>query len=84
MSIRFVAVVLLGAILLCDTLPGTEAISLSRFISRVTRRLGNFEHVRCASRELWQAYQQLRNADCLNCDKYFHCIGNYNAVYRYS
>lgn len=34
----------------------------------------------CAARELWNAYQEMRAANCKNCDKYFHCIGNYQAM----
>ncbi len=31
---------------------------------------------------MWTAFNDLKAANCRNCDKYFHCIGNYNAVYR--
>ncbi|XP_037560325.1 serum amyloid A protein [Dermacentor silvarum] len=37
---------------------------------------------RCAAGKLQAAYSALRDANCINCDKYFHCIGNYRAVYE--
>jgi len=33
---------------------------------------------------MWSAYNDMRAANCRNCDKYFHCIGNYNAVHQCS
>lgn len=36
----------------------------------------------CSSRKMWDAYNDMIAANCLNCDKYFHCRGNYDAVYR--
>ncbi|XP_077507088.1 serum amyloid A-5 protein-like [Amblyomma americanum] len=35
---------------------------------------------RCAAGKLQSAYNELRAANCINCDKYFHCMGNYRAV----
>ncbi|KAK2143758.1 hypothetical protein LSH36_815g03000 [Paralvinella palmiformis] len=35
----------------------------------------------CALKAMMDAYTGLVNANCINCDKYFHCVGNYNAVY---
>ncbi|KAK2166450.1 hypothetical protein LSH36_39g12013 [Paralvinella palmiformis] len=29
-----------------------------------------------------KAFQEMRSANCKNCDKYFHCSGNYNAVFN--
>ncbi|XP_041354317.1 serum amyloid A-1 protein-like [Gigantopelta aegis] len=37
---------------------------------------------RCSLGKMQSAYNQMRAANCVNCDKYFHCMGNYNAVYR--
>ena len=38
----------------------------------------------CAASKLNNAFDMMKKADCLNCDKYFHCKGNYNAVYSCS
>jgi serum amyloid A protein len=35
----------------------------------------------CAGMRLRQAYNDMQSANCRNCDKYFHCRGNYDAVY---
>ncbi|KAH6946320.1 hypothetical protein HPB50_012774 [Hyalomma asiaticum] len=37
---------------------------------------------RCAAGKLQAAYSAMRDANCINCDKYFHCIGNYRAVHE--
>ena len=34
----------------------------------------------CAASKLNRAFDMMKKANCLNCDKYFHCKGNYNAV----
>ncbi|XP_077546414.1 serum amyloid A-5 protein-like [Haemaphysalis longicornis] len=34
----------------------------------------------CAAGKLQSAYDEMRSANCINCDKYFHCIGNYRAM----
>ena len=31
---------------------------------------------------MWQAYHEMQNASCRVCSKYFHCLGNYNAVFK--
>ncbi|XP_013783005.1 uncharacterized protein LOC106467222 [Limulus polyphemus] len=38
--------------------------------------------VRCAGIEMFKSYKKMSSVKCINCDKYFHCQGNYNAVYR--
>ncbi|KAG4067097.1 hypothetical protein HA402_000088 [Bradysia odoriphaga] len=38
----------------------------------------------CSIAEMTAAYNEMVRANCANCDKYFHCIGNYNAVYKCS
>ncbi|XP_037286842.1 serum amyloid A-2 protein [Rhipicephalus microplus] len=35
---------------------------------------------RCAAGKLQAAYSAMSDANCVNCDKYFHCIGNFRAV----
>ncbi|KAH7982410.1 serum amyloid A-2 protein [Rhipicephalus sanguineus] len=37
---------------------------------------------RCAAGKLQAAYSAMRDANCINCDKYFHCMGNYRAVHE--
>ncbi|KAI0222276.1 hypothetical protein LSAT2_026485 [Lamellibrachia satsuma] len=37
--------------------------------------------VRCAIWKMFWQYRAMRSANCRNCDKYFHCQANYNAVY---
>ncbi|XP_041352140.1 serum amyloid A-5 protein-like isoform X2 [Gigantopelta aegis] len=32
--------------------------------------------------ETKDAYDEMKDSNCMHCDKYFHCMGNYNAVYR--
>ncbi|XP_064482682.1 uncharacterized protein LOC135395381 [Ornithodoros turicata] len=39
-------------------------------------------HVVCATRKLFINYR--RSIYCRNCDKYFHCQGNYEAVFQCS
>ncbi|XP_064472960.1 serum amyloid A-2 protein-like [Ornithodoros turicata] len=34
----------------------------------------------CATREMFRGYQTMRRARCRNCERYFHCQANYNAV----
>ena len=34
----------------------------------------------CPGRELNSQYKEMKAANCKNCDKYFHCKGNFNAV----
>jgi len=34
----------------------------------------------CPGSELNKQYNEMKSANCVNCDKYFHCQGNYNAV----
>ncbi len=36
------------------------------------------------ARKMWEQYRAMRSSNCRNCDKYFHCKGNYNAVYSCS
>uniref|UniRef100_A0A6M2CS54 Putative conserved secreted protein synganglion overexpressed n=1 Tax=Rhipicephalus microplus TaxID=6941 RepID=A0A6M2CS54_RHIMP len=36
----------------------------------------------CAAGKLGEAYWKMYWANCKNCDKYFHCTGNYNAVHQ--
>ncbi|KZS20420.1 putative Serum amyloid A-1 protein [Daphnia magna] len=36
----------------------------------------------CSSAKMWGAYNEMKAANCRNCDRYFHCIGNYRAVYQ--
>jgi len=38
----------------------------------------------CSLRMMCEQFNAMRMANCRNCDKYFHCKGNYNAVYRCS
>ncbi|XP_076366056.1 uncharacterized protein LOC143254989 [Tachypleus tridentatus] len=38
--------------------------------------------VRCAGIEMFKSYWKMSTIKCINCDKYFHCQGNYNAVYK--
>lgn len=38
----------------------------------------------CSVAEMTKAYNEMVRVACKNCDKYFHCIGNYNAVYKCS
>ncbi|CAF3688335.1 unnamed protein product [Rotaria sp. Silwood1] len=48
-----------------------------------------FKFVRCAGwylntcpgRQLKVQYDEMKTANCMNCDKFFHCQGNYNAVH---
>ncbi|CAF1386589.1 unnamed protein product, partial [Rotaria sordida] len=35
----------------------------------------------CPSRQLRTRYNEMTTANCKNCDKFFHCQGNYDAVY---
>ncbi|KAI0222270.1 hypothetical protein LSAT2_026478 [Lamellibrachia satsuma] len=37
--------------------------------------------VRCAIRKMLTQYLAMQYANCRNCDKYFHCQANFNAVY---
>ena len=37
--------------------------------------------VRCAIGKMLSQYRKMRSVSCTNCDKYFHCQGNYNAVH---
>lgn len=34
----------------------------------------------CSALKMRDAYNEMKRVACKNCDKYFHCIGNYNAV----
>lgn len=43
--------------------------------------LGNPEVI-CAASQMAASYSQMSWYSCRNCDKYFHCKGNYNAVRR--
>jgi len=36
----------------------------------------------CSARKMNEQFNAMRRANCLNCDKYFHCKANYNAVYN--
>ncbi|XP_046451277.1 serum amyloid A-5 protein-like [Daphnia pulex] len=38
----------------------------------------------CSARKMWDAYNEMKRVQCKNCDRYFHCMGNYNAVYSCS
>ena len=38
----------------------------------------------CSASKMRQAYNEMTRVNCRNCDLYFHCIGNYNAVYECS
>ncbi|CAG0903724.1 unnamed protein product [Cyprideis torosa] len=35
----------------------------------------------CSAGKMWDNYNKMKAADCINCDKYFHCQGNYEAVH---
>ncbi|OXA63196.1 serum amyloid A-5 protein [Folsomia candida] len=34
----------------------------------------------CSAGKMWTNYNAMKAANCRNCDKYFHCQGNYEAV----
>ncbi|PAA87120.1 hypothetical protein BOX15_Mlig010572g1 [Macrostomum lignano] len=36
----------------------------------------------CPAWKMIQAYRDMVSANCKKCDKYFHCMGNYNAVHH--
>ncbi|CAF3876388.1 unnamed protein product [Rotaria magnacalcarata] len=36
----------------------------------------------CPGRMLKARYNEMKAANCKNCDKFFHCKGNFDAVYR--
>lgn len=36
----------------------------------------------CSGRMLKARYREMQTANCKNCDKFFHCKGNFDAVYR--
>ncbi|XP_013783006.1 serum amyloid A-2 protein-like [Limulus polyphemus] len=38
--------------------------------------------VRCAAIQMFKSFYKMTTKKCINCDKYFHCQGNYNAVYN--
>ena len=63
----------------------TSATSMSDLLSCFAARFSWMDinlDVICAASKMLQNYNQMRNVQCRNCDKYFHCQGNYEAVYR--
>jgi serum amyloid A protein len=36
----------------------------------------------CSANKMRQNYNEMKRANCLDCDPYFHCMGNYEAVYK--
>ncbi|XP_076366054.1 uncharacterized protein LOC143254985 [Tachypleus tridentatus] len=38
--------------------------------------------VRCATKEMFKSLYKMTTRKCINCDEYFHCQGNYNAVFN--
>lgn len=38
----------------------------------------------CSAGKMWDNYNKMKSANCKNCDKYFHCQGNYEAVHKCS
>ena len=51
-------------------------------IAGVTARYTFSRDGRCSLNQMQSSYNAMKQANCRNCDKYFHCKGNYNAVYR--
>lgn len=35
----------------------------------------------CSYDKMYEMYEKMKNVNCINCDKYFHCQSNYNAIY---
>ena len=35
----------------------------------------------CSYDKMYEMYGKMKDVNCINCDKYFHCQSNYNAIY---
>jgi hypothetical protein len=35
----------------------------------------------CSYDKMYEMYEKMKDVNCINCDKYFHCQSNYNAIY---
>ncbi|XP_022251061.1 uncharacterized protein LOC111087723 [Limulus polyphemus] len=38
--------------------------------------------VRCAANEMFKIFYKMTTRKCINCERYFYCQSNYNAVYN--
>ena len=68
------------------TEPDKEEFSYTKFIGCMQDRLGwtilppFFEADDCVYDYMDESYDDMKAADCLGCDKYFHCKANFNAA----
>ena len=62
-----------------------SAMSWADMLACVLDKLGWWSvfdgNVLCAAGKLFDNYNAMMDARCRNCDKYFHCQANYEAVY---
>ncbi|KAJ8315474.1 hypothetical protein KUTeg_007624 [Tegillarca granosa] len=73
---------LLTIILVVCSLATKSTASSWPCIARASVRYIFTSEGRCSLNKMRQAYNEMRDANCRNCDKYFHCMANYNAVYN--
>jgi len=67
---------LLIAFILVSMIPGTVSIHILKFLQCI-----GGDTVTCSALNLFIRYSQMQYYQCPNCDKYFHCQGNFDAVY---
>ena len=68
-------VYLLMVICLVAIIPGTISMNWVKFLW-----CAGSDIYSCPGQRLKAQYHEMTRANCMNCDKFFHCQGNYDAV----
>ncbi|KAI0239621.1 hypothetical protein LSAT2_009669, partial [Lamellibrachia satsuma] len=80
--IALLAVVAVALVLSSVGAGGTSWYQMAECVGhKLDTRLLTNAAVRCAIGKMYSQYRKMQTVGCKNCDKYFHCQGNYNAVH---
>ncbi|XP_037280151.2 uncharacterized protein LOC119173430 [Rhipicephalus microplus] len=85
-SLLLLAMAALAALLLATSVEGRSAkMQWPRFAYCISRKAGPLLATpsgRCASRKMRGQFNAMKAANCVNCDKYFHCMANWLAIHK--
>uniref|UniRef100_A0A224Z8G1 Serum amyloid A protein n=1 Tax=Rhipicephalus zambeziensis TaxID=60191 RepID=A0A224Z8G1_9ACAR len=86
LSLLLLAVAALAVLLLATSVEGRSGrMQWPRFVYCISRRAGPLLATpsgRCASRKMRGQFSAMNKANCMNCDKYFHCMANWLAIHK--
>uniref|UniRef100_L7M0V3 Serum amyloid a protein n=1 Tax=Rhipicephalus pulchellus TaxID=72859 RepID=L7M0V3_RHIPC len=86
LSLLLLAVAALAMLLLATSVEGRSGgMQWPRFMFCISTRAGPLLATpsgSCASGKMLAQFRAMNRANCKNCDKYFHCMANWQAIYR--